>query len=106
MSYNALFEAVIIVAAQEDKFGELIPRDPTNSQLLRRYQDIVSSQVSGRASDDPEGRYADEVIQDVNRVIKRFQTSTIGIGFKYSVERIELLSAHLIEKLETGHENS
>ena len=93
---NTMFEAVIIVAAQEDEFGKLNPWDPNNSRLLRRYQDIVSGQ--GSASDDPEGQYADVVIQDVDHVRKRFRTSTIGIGFKYSVQRIELLSAHLIEK--------
>ena len=97
-SYNALFEAVIIVAAQEDQFLGVNRADMSNSQLLRRYQDIVIGKVSGRASDDPKGRYAHAVIQDVERILNRFQDKRIGIGFRYSAKRIELLSAHLIEK--------
>ena len=103
---NTLFEAVIIVAAQEDQFGGVDPADTINSQLLQRYQALVDDEKPDSASHDPEREYAHAVLQYVEMILNRFRSKTIGIGFKYSVKRIELLSANLIEKPGKGHENS
>ena len=58
---NTLFEAVIIVAAQEDQFGGVDPADTMNSQLLQRYQALVDDEKPDSASPDPERRYASAV---------------------------------------------
>ena len=95
-SGNTLFEAVIIVAAQENEFGQL--PDSVDTPLLQKYQALVSDEETDSASHDPERRYARAVIQNVKDICGRFQTSGIGIGFRYSVKRIELLSVDLLEK--------
>ena len=103
---KVLFEAVVIVAAQEDEIGRLMPSEPINSPLLERYQDMVNGEEPRGASDDPERRYANRIIDQVKNLRRYFFDGKGGIGFKHTVQRIELLSAHLIEKPETEKENS
>ena len=95
---KALFEAVIIVAAQEDKMWGLIPSEPINSPLLQRYKNLLSDEETDNASQDPDRQHADRTMSQVQHLRQHFFTGGGGIGFKHTVQRIELLSANLIEK--------
>ena len=88
------FEATIIKAGGEVS-DDVIPLDPPNSSispLLQQYQELVDADASDAATQSPERTHAQEVLQRVGW----FPRSRAGIGFKYSVQRLELLSPEFI----------
>lgn len=100
-----LFEATIIVSAQEETLARLMPSEPINSPLLRRYASLVEAKESGKASRDPDQEHARGVIGMVGQFRESFFRSS-GIGFRHSVQRLELLSASLVDEPEAEHQNS
>lgn len=101
-----LFEATIIVAAQERVADRPIGFDVVESPLLRRYQELVDTDKSDDASPSPECEHADRVIKLVQDFRQASSFSTGVSGFRYSVERIELLSTGLIDEPAAENENS
>ncbi len=96
-----LFEAVIIIAAQDEALVRSKP-DPISSPLQQRYNDLVDND----ASDDAARERASDVIRLVRVIRKESFWTHSGIGFNESVQRIELLSASLIDEPVTEQENS
>ena len=96
-----LFEAVIIIAAQDEALLRSKP-DPISSPLQQRYNDLVDSD----ASDDAARERASDVIRLVGVIRKESFWPHSGIGFNESVQRIELLSASLIDEPPTEQTNS
>ena len=105
-SAGHLFEATIIVAAQERVSDLPVGFDVVKSPLLRRYQELVDTDKSDDASPNPECEHADRIIRLVQdfRQARSFRTGVSG--FRYSVERIELLSTDLIDEPAAENENS
>ena len=101
-----LFEATIVVAAQERVSGRPIGFDVVESPLLRRYQELVDTDKSDDASPSPECKHADRVIRLVQDFRQTSSFHTGVFGFRYSVERIELLSTGLIDEPAAENENS
>ena len=111
-----LFEALIVLAAQGDeKISILSSSEPINSPLLGRYEqllkkaapDLASLRINNQpertttgetASKDPHRQHAEDVLHKVEEFRKSFGITNSGIGFRNSVQRIEPLSATLIEK--------
>ena len=90
-----LLETTIILAAGE-RNGRVIPFSrPTasTSPLLQRYQELVSAEVSPSAAQSPERVHAEKVLRMVENTVP---TTLVGLGFKHAVQRLELLSTHLI----------
>ena len=100
-----LFEATIVVATQERVSDRPIGFDVVESPLLRRYQELVDTDKSDDASPSPECKHADRVIRLVQdfRQASNFRTGVFR--FRYSVERIELLSTDLIDEQAAENEN-
>ena len=101
-----LFEATIIVATQERLSDRPIGFNVVESPLLRRYQELVDTDKSDDASPSPDRERADRVIGLVQDFRRAGSFHTGASGFRYSVERIELLSTGLIDEPMTEHENS
>jgi len=101
-----LFEATIIVAVQERLSDRPIGFNVVESPLLRRYQELVDTDKSGDASPDPDRERADRVIGLVQDFRRGASFHTGASGFRYSVERIELLSTGLIDEPAAENENS
>ncbi len=95
------FEETIILAASEVSGG----RGEINSRLLQRYQELVDAEEPDAASHNPDRSRAQKIIAWANdyRQIPP-QTSSVGsIGFRETVQRIELLSSGLMgEPSESG----
>ncbi len=88
------FEETIILAAREVS-GD---RGAIKSPLLQRYQELVDAEEPDPASHNPDRSRAQKIIAWANdyRQIPP-QTSSVGaVGFRESVQRIELLSSGLI----------
>lgn len=96
-----LFEAVIIISAQDEALVRSKP-DPISSPLQQRYKDLVESD----ASDDAARERASNVIQLVGVIRKELFWTHGEIGFNESVQRIELLSTSLIDEPSTEQTNS
>ena len=101
-----LFEATIIVAAQERVSDRPTGFDTVESPLLQRHQKLVDTDQSDDASRSPEYRHADEVIFLVQAFMQGLRQRTGEFGFSHSVERIELLSTALIDEPTAENENS
>ena len=101
-----LFEATIIVAAQEEELSHPIQSEPITSPLLQRYQQLADADKSDNASPSPERERADRVIGLVRDLTQGLRYRTGEGGFRYSVQRIELLSTGLIDEPVAEHENS
>ena len=87
------FEATIILAAKEVTDRPISSdRTPWTSPLLQRYQDLVAADASDTAAQSPERARAQGVLERVEW-LKR---EGAGIGFKHSVQRLELLSPEFI----------
>ena len=95
-----LFEATIIAAAEEE-LRRSMQSETITSPLLQRYQELVDADEPNNASPSPERKRADKVIS----LMPSFRPPGV-FGFKYSVQRIELLSTDLIDEPTTEHENS
>ena len=95
-----IFEAIIILAAQEETLFSLNPLDPMTSPLLQRYRKLVDVQNTETTSLNQNQKHAKNVIELVEN-LRRQIYSGWSLGFKSSVERLELLSDELINK-ETG----
>lgn len=96
------FEATIICGAQEEVLSR---SEPINSPLLERYKSLVNSEPSDNALHDPNRRRANGVNNLVERIGKGIEWGD-PIGFRHSIQRIELLSANLIDEPVTEQENS
>ena len=83
------FEAIIILAAGEVT-DRPISSDRTTwtSPLLQQYQELVAADASDTAAQSPERAHAQGVLERV----EWFTRGRAGIGFKHSVQRLELLS--------------
>ena len=92
-----LFEATIVVAAQERVSDRPIGFDTVGSPLLQRHQKLVDSDKSDSASRSPEYEHAAGVISLVRSLMQELRDHTGEFGFRYSVQRIELLSTDLID---------
>ena len=97
--YGALFEAFIIACAHEDAIMRAsLSEDTIDSPLLAHYR--VEAEKSYDGPQDPnreQGRHAGKVTSLVDNLLKGISFGR-GIGFQYSVERLELLSTDLIEE--------
>ena len=85
------FEAVIIVAAQENegavfKFDSIIP-----SPLHTRYKDISEARQPNAPYGNESSQHAEDVIRAI-RVLNYQTTNTKVFPFKDAVRRLELLS--------------
>ena len=101
-----LFEATIIVAVQERLSDRPTGFNVVESPLLRRYRELVDTDKSDDASPSLEREHADRVIglvQDSRRGRSFYSGAS---GFRYSVERLELLSTGLIDEPAAENENS
>ena len=90
-----LFEAAIIAAKYELSLGYSVDWEQSASPLLSDYITLVSDETPEADSSDPRLRRGHEVI----RLVELFQRKTLTegtMGFKHSVQRIELLSPSLI----------
>ena len=99
-----LFEAMIICAAQEEAFDRLMTSEPISSPLLQRYKALVDSEVSDNALHESKRKRAKEV-HEIIKYLRQYLYRE-GIGFRHSVQRIELLSTSLIDEPMTGQRNS
>ena len=98
---GTIFEAIIILAAQEETLFSLNISDPMDSPLLQRYRKLVDVQNTETTSLDQNQKHAKNVIELVeNRRIQIYRGR--GLGFKSSVQRLELLSDELIDKQTEG----
>ena len=100
-----LFEATIILSAQEMALAQSMRSEPNSSPLFTRYKSSVEAKESDHASSDPNQEPARSVIEMVER-LREFFFASRGIGFKYSVQRLELLSASLVDEPEAEAKNS
>ena len=100
-----LFEATIIVSAQEMALAQFKPSEPDSSPLLQRHQKLAATRMSENASHDADREHAKSVIEMVDRLREGYFFGSRGIGFKHSVQRLELLSSHLIDKRAVEHED-
>ena len=99
-----LFEATIICGAQEEAFGRSMTSEPIHSPLLQRYKALVNSEVSDNASHESKRKCAKEVHEMIKYLRQYLYKGEIG--FRYSVQRIELLSSSLLNEPVTAQENS
>ena len=91
-----LFEAIIIIAAQEEAILSAWEFEKISSPLLKRYRQLEQDPpASIPAPGDPDQAYAKRVLALINSHRTEWSTTRRGIGFKESVRRLELLSADL-----------
>ena len=91
-----LFEAVIIMAAQ-DSASIRNTRDPISSPLAQRYKALADSEVPDIASNGADRERAGNIMGLIGEMRRAFFPNRDGLGFKESVQRIELLSTSLID---------
>ena len=82
--YGAYFEVILIR-------GWMEITSSSSSELWQKYKGIVDAEESDRVSEDLDRDYA-------NQVVELLGNSQTGVGFKYAVQRLELLSPDLIEE--------
>ena len=90
-----LFEAAIIAAAWELTTPESNAVESITTPLLRRYRELVAVEESDNASRDPERMRAEKIIKIVEHFEEKYDIDVRynrDVGFKQSVQRIELLS--------------
>ena len=95
-SAGYLFEAVLIMAAPDGASIRNTP-DPISSPLEQRYKALVDSEVPDNASDRADRERAGNIMELVGGMRSAFFPNRDGLGFKESVQRIELLSTSLID---------
>ncbi len=89
------FEAVIIAAAWELTPPESYASagESITTPLLQRYRDLVAVEESDNASRDPERKRAEKIIKIVELFEEKYYFYyRRNVGFKWSVQQIELLS--------------
>lgn len=98
--YGALFEAFTIACAHEDAIMRAsLSEDTIDSPLLSHYRAEAEKSSDGPQDPNRESvRHAKKVTALVERLLKGRPFSGRAIGFKYSVDRLELLSPDLIEE--------
>ncbi len=94
--HGIIFEANIVAYAYENTLTYRASSESFSSPLLSHYQAIVETEQSDNESRDPNRDHAQEVIGQFNYLRGQIRPSR-GIGFKYSVRRLELLSTDLID---------
>ena len=87
-SIGCLFEAILIQARRKITSSD-------SSELWQRYTDIVDAKESDNASQDPKQVYANEVLLHVEGFERILWW---GDGFKAAAQRLELLSADLVNE--------
>lgn len=97
------FEAIIILAAQEEAISRLGPLEHVSSPLLEHYEAIIQRALSEQMRGASDYQHAEAVKKRFHECRRSFFDSSIG--FKYSVARIELLSPDLISEPATEQEN-
>lgn len=95
--YEDIFEAYIIAGAHEDALTYPTPSESINSPLLSHYRAIAETEQSDNGSQASNRDHAKAVIAQFDDLGRRIKWDE-GIGFKYSVERLELLSTDLIDE--------
>ena len=98
-----MFEATILLAALGGETTHLTPSEQTSTPLLQRFEALVGD-ASKSKSTDPAHTRANRLIAVARN--SRERGFSDDIGFRHSVERIELLSAGLIDESEAEHTNS
>ena len=101
-----LFEATIIVSAQEEAPAQFTPPESNSSPLLQRHQKLAATKKSENASRNPDREHAQNVIEMVERLREGYSVGSRGIGFRHSVQRLELLSPSLMDEQAVEQENS
>lgn len=89
------FEATLVLGAIELSKSKL--RSVEDSALITRYQQTILAGAVDGSAQDQHGRHAKAVVEKVG-IYSKDRRYRIGIGFKPTVERIELLSAALIDE--------
>lgn len=89
------FEVALILGARE--FSRSQERESTVSALVERYQQVIHSGKEDGRDQDEHVRHATAVLEKV-RDYSRDYAYRVGIGFKPTVQRIELLSSALIDE--------
>ena len=96
--YRNVFEAYIIAGAHEKVLTNPVSSESINSPLLSHYHKAMDeAKKSDNGSQDSNRDHARAVIDQFNDLDKRIKWGG-GIGFKDSVERLELLSTDLIDE--------
>ena len=101
-----LFEATIIMSAQEMAPAQFTPPESNSSPLLQRHQKVAATKKSENASRNPDREHAQNVIEMVERLREGYFVGSRGIGFRHSVQRLELLSPSLMDEQAVEQENS
>ena len=92
------FEASIIVAAREEKIFESYPVESISSPLLQQYRNLAATKEPDDASHGTAREHAEEVIELVEHLQRTLHRPNSGVGFRHSVQRLELLSPGLISE--------
>ena len=96
--YGALFEAYIIACARERTRTHPPSSESISSPLLSHYQALAEAEQSDDKLQEQNRYYAQEVISLFKALRQRANSNLDGrIGFKYAVDRLELLSTDLID---------
>ena len=96
---GCLFEAIIIAAAKEisRQHGGELSSSKTPMPLLQKYNDTNEIRATENMSSDPEQKRWNKVVRIADTLLE--STFQDDIGFMYSVNRIELLSASFNDSL-------
>ena len=97
------FEAIIIVAAQEEANSRLESSERISSPLLEHYEAIIQRVLSDQMTGASDYIHAEAVKKRFHEL--RRSLSNASIGFKYSVRRLELLSPDLVGEPATKQQN-
>ncbi len=87
LPYEAIFEAIVIIAAQELSYS-------ISSPLYERYQDMVGDEAAHKV----DRKHAKDVINLIGEQLGSRIAPLRKIGFIESVERLELLSSDLLPR--------
>ena len=98
---GVVFEAIIILAAQEETLSSLSISESMTSPLLQRYRKPVDVEDTEDTSFDQNQKHAKEVIGLVENLRNDIYRGW-GLGFKSSVQRLELLSDELVDEQTEG----
>ena len=93
-----IFESTIILAANEEVAFQLPNGGEICSPLFQQYKQLVDAEGAGDIADSSEREHANAVIDMAEDTRKSSFRGKTEFGFKQSVQRLELLSATLIDR--------
>ena len=93
---GCFFEAMIVLAHEEERFARPRTALVSKSLLLEQYEKRVSAEKLADGSRDPEYLHARTVSAKVKNLTEFAEMQ--WLGFKPSVQRLELLSSDLVEE--------